>query len=82
MKVTTETPKPEFTPRSITITFESQAELDAWACLFVTTAINRAICNTFGVKYPELWVDLQKLGGDTSRQWQKLENALREEFRS
>ncbi len=59
MKVTTSKPEPEFKPVSVTFTFDTQAELDAFGSLFNTSVVIRALC---GVSGSEEWSEVEIFG--------------------
>lgn len=68
MKVTTN--KPEFTPVSITITFETQEELDKFGCLCNSSAITENVC------LPH-YSNLEKLGADVDGGVDRLLRAIK-----
>ncbi len=63
MKIQINSAPPVFTPKSITITFESQEELDAMGSIF-----NHGHVNSFLLRKvngdPKIWKSLESIGAD------------------
>ncbi len=82
MQITTKTDPPKFQPCSLTITFDSQDELDALGTLFNHARLTDAVEKVFKTRaLEEVYVAAKKLGAEINSRNEQIGRALRDEFK-
>lgn len=81
MKVASTKHSPYFTPRTISITFENQTELDAFAAVFNYSPVVEAVEQLGEIHCTEIRDRLTGIGGDCSRLHRDLDVSIDAWFR-